>query len=140
MAYIKTPLDNALEEDVALEMINNQPPAVATTLKNAENVYKSFLYLRKMYSLYPTTNQILKQGVVNNDDYVEIDKPEDANYIFVSNLSDDLSYFKLNGDEFAIAPNKDFMFPVKPKTDEDDGDKVELKGKVSYYLKISQEF
>jgi len=47
---INTPFDQPIEEDVLLEQLDGQPPAVQTTLKNAENVYKSFLYLRKMYA------------------------------------------------------------------------------------------
>ena len=140
MPVIKTPFDNSIEKDVLLEQIDNKPPSIETTLKNAENTYKAFLYLRKMYSMYPQKEQILKMGTINNSDYEEIEKPENGNYVIISNLSDDISYVKINGDEFAIAPNKDFTFPLIPKTNEEDGDKLELKGKISFYIKIRQDY
>ena len=140
MPAIKTPFDANIEQDVILEQIDNKPPAIETTLKNAENTYKAFLYLRKMYSMYPQKEQILKMGIISNSDYEEVSKPDNGNYVFVSNLSDDISYIKINGDEFAIAPNKDFTFPLIPKTDDNDGDKLEFKGKLSYYIKIKQDY
>ena len=139
MAAIKTQFDNPIEQDVALELINNKPPAVETTLKNAENVYKSFLYLRKMYSMYPQKNTILKADTVNYSDYTEITKPENGNYLTINNLSDDVVYLKINGDEFGINVGQIIDFPIVPKTDDDKGDKVELKGKMSYMFKIIQE-
>ena len=139
MAAIKTQFDNPIEQDVALELINNKPPAVETTLKNAENVYKSFLYLRKMYSMYPQKNTILKANTVNYITYTKLQKPENGNYLTVNNLSTNIVYLKINDDEFGINVGQMIDFPIVPKTDEEEGDKIELKGKLSYMIKAIQE-
>jgi len=140
MPTISTMFDKPLEEDIALETKSTSASSIVDTLKNAENTYKAFLYLRAMYSLYPNKETILKMDTVKSDDYVEIDKPVNANRIFVVNTGDGSCYIKFNDEEFEIVAGKEYEFPVIPKTDENDGDKVEVKGTLSYYMKNVQEF
>jgi len=138
---ISTRFDDTVEESVSLEQIDNKPPPVQTTLKNAENVYKSFLYLRDMYSMFPQKEQVLTVDTINSDDYVSVDKPIYANFIILNSIDpDNISYVKFNGKEFAINPLQIIELPIIPKTDSDDGDALEIKGKISYILKLSQEY
>ena len=139
-AAIKTAFDNPIEQDVQLEQIDNKPPAVETTLKNAENVYKSFLYLRKMYSMFPKKETIAKADTKNYANYTTIDKPLYANKILLTNLDSDVVYIKINGGEFGILVGQTIELPIVPKDDEENGDSIELKGKISYIFKIVQEF
>ena len=89
--------------------------------------------------MYPQKNTILKADTVNYSDYTEITKPENGNYLTINNLSDGIVYLRINDDEFGINVGQIIDFPIVPKTDDDKGDKVELKGKMSYMFKIIQE-
>jgi len=138
---INTSFDDTVEESVALEQIDGKEPPVQTTLKNAENVYKSFLYLKKMYSMFPQKQQIVKSATVNYSDFTEVRKPLNANFMLINSIdgSDNVS-IKINGGEFSINPRQTIEFPVVPATEEDDGDLIEMKGKISFTFKISQEY
>jgi len=136
---LQTRFDKPLEDDVELEH-SKGVDEIKETLKNAENTYKAFLYLRKMYSLFPNRKTVLKMEDIDSDDFVEIDKPENANNVLVSNTGDNNCFIKINGDQFTIMPGKDFEFPIIPKTDDEDGDKLEFRGRLSYCMKNIQEF
>jgi len=141
---ITTSFDDSVENDVILEQIDGQTPPVETTLKNAENVYKSFLYLRKMYSMYPSRETILSMSTVSLGDYSSVDVPEGANYIIVNNYSQDNAGIKINGGEYIILAETKETFPViAPDPSSSpivEGDTIELKGTVSYIFKNIQEY
>jgi len=133
-AVITTPFDDAVENDIALEMINNQPPGVVTTLKNAENVYKSFLYLREMYSKYPNKETILDMATIQATEPTQIEIPADTNYIVVSNLSDQQATININDKVYTFNAYEKEKFPIVAS------DTVKLQGSISYILKNIQEF
>ena len=141
---INTSFDKAIEEDVALEQLDGQPPAVQTTLKNAENVYKSFLYLRKMYSHFPAKNTILSMATVSNAALEVITILPGANYIVVNNYSGATASIDINGGEYILQAGEKESFPiVSPDASAIPvvaGDTVSLKGAVSYIVKNTQEY
>jgi len=141
---INTSFDQQIDQDVILEPIDGNPPPVQTTLKNAENVYKSFLYLRKMYSMYPAKRTILDMGTVNFSAYNTISIPSGANKIIVNNFSQNNAGIKINGKEYIMQPGEKAEFPlVAPDTSVSPavaGDTLELNGQVSYIIENSQEY
>jgi len=138
---IKTQFDGTIEQDVQLEYIDGKPPAVETTLANAENVYKSFLYLRKMYSMFPQVEQTAGAFTGTYSDYTAVSVPKYANRITIKNYSEDsLAYIKINGSEYTIMPGERETIPITATTDETTGDAIEVKGSVSARFTIVQEF
>ena len=141
---INTQFDQSVEQDVALEQLDGQPPAVQTTLKNAENVYKSFLYLRKMYSTYPNKETIMSMGTQTDTVFVPIALPEGSNYVVVNNVGQDNVTVRLNGSEYIMLPGQKEKFPVlSPDTTASPailGDTFEIKGTASYMVKNIQEY
>lgn len=141
---INTSFDSVLEEDVLLEQIEGAAPAVTTTLKNAENVYKSFLYLRKMYSTFNARETILIMDTVSLAADTVIDIPEDGNSITVNNYSGATAKITINGGSYVLQPGEKESFPliapdptsVPAKT----GDSVLLSGDISFIIKNTQEF
>jgi len=96
---IKTPFDDPISEDVTLEQTENETMPYDQLLANAENILKSFLYLKDLYSSAPVFNKIVKiqkfEGA--NDTPVEIDT--EANLVTIKNLSDSVSEVKYNDNE-----------------------------------------
>ena len=141
---INTQFDQEIDLDIALELIDGKPPAVQTTLKNAENVYKSFLYLRKMYSMFPTKETITGMHTENYASYTVIAIPENTNYIVVNNSSASVANIKINGMEYVMSAGEKEKFPIiAPDTSVSPaitGDTLELKGAVSFILKNIQDF
>ncbi len=109
---INTTFDSPIEEDVLLEQLDGQPPAVQTTLKNAENVYKSFLYLRKMYSNFPGKETILSMNTVSLASYTPLTISERATHILVNNYSANTAGIKINGGEYILQPGEKMTFPI----------------------------
>ena len=137
---IKTAFDGTIEEDVQLEYIDGKPPAIETTLAEAENVYKSFLYLRKMYSMFPQVEQTAGAFTGNYADYATISVPKYANRITIKNLdSENLAYIKINGAEYALMPGERETIPFTATTDDKVGDTLKVKGNVSARFTIVQE-
>ena len=138
---INTRFDQDVEQDVYLEQIEGKEPAVATTLKNAENIFKSFLYIKKMYTGSLSSAKVLAMGNVSNSAYEVIVIPEDVQNLRVSNTSGSASSIKINDGEYIMQPGEVIELPiVPPSTDvatENEGDKVELKGDISYILYIA---
>jgi len=139
---INTQFDNPLEEDIALESVDSQN--VVDTLKNAENVYKSFLYLRKMYSYFPAKETIRSMGNVSSTDFVQISIPENCNYATIENFGTATASVKINGMEYIMNPGSKSRFPiVAPDPNAVPavaGDLLELKGDVSYMIADIQEY
>jgi len=132
---IKTPFDGTIQEDVQLETIDGKPPAVQTTLANAENIYKSFLYLRKMYSFFPEIEQSLGAFNGNYGDYVQLQLPVGANIIRFKNLSDsDNAFIKINGGEYVLLPHEMEEIAFVANTTDEVNTKIEVKGYVAGLL------
>lgn len=141
---ISTSFDQNVEEDVLLEQLDGQAPAVQTTLKNAENVYKSFLYLRKMYSQFPARSKIMEMNTVTNTGYQVTVIPEKTTEITINNYSGTNSGIKINSGEYIIQPGENITLPiVAPDTTITPtvaGDTLELDGTLSYIMKNVQEY
>lgn len=141
---INTSFDQSVEQDVILEQLDGRPPAIQTTLKNAENVYKSFLYLRKMYSIYPNRETIMNMGTQSSTIFVQTNIPEGSNYVTVNNISENNVVVRINGNEYALLPGQKEVFPiVSPDTSVSpivSGDTFEIKGTASYMVKNIQEY
>ena len=138
---IKTRFDSAVEEDVSLELIDGKEPGVATTLKNAENIFKSFLYIKKMYTGSLSSAKVLGVGNVSNTEYEVLTVPEDVQNIRISNTASSASSFKFNGGEYVMQPGEvvelPIIAPVSDAMPEVAGDAIELKGDISYVLYVS---
>ena len=141
---INTSFDQNIEQDVALEQIDGQAPSVQTTLKNAENVYKSFLYLRKMYSEFPAKTTIISMDTENFASYTIVVVLSKANIILINNYSASVAGIKINGGEYILQPGEKQSFPVIcPDTTVVPaiaGDILELNGEISYIMKNVQEY
>ena len=139
---IETPFDKPLEEDVLLEPVDSAN--VIDTLKNAENVYKSFLYLRKMYSEFPAKKNIRSMATVSYADYTVVTVPEKSNYLLINNYSTSTAGIKINGGEYILQAGEKQEFPViAPDTTvvpAVTGDTVEIRGDVSYIFQNIQEY
>ena len=140
---INTEFDQVLEEDVLLEQIDGKEPAVATTLKNSENIYKSFMYIKKMYSGSLSSAKVLSMGNVDNSEFAEITIPDKAVDMRISNTSASESSVKVNDGEYKLQPGEIIEIPIiHPNTSVVPavaGDLVELKGKVSYILYVKSQ-
>jgi len=141
---INTSFDQQIDQDVILEPIDGNPPPVQTTLKNAENVYKSFLYLRKMYSEYPARRTILDMGTVDFSGYTQVPVPNGANKIIVNNFSQENAGIKINGKEYIFQAGEKEGFPIVASDTSASpavqGDSVEINGQVSYVIENNQEY
>lgn len=142
---IKTRYDDELYNDVILEQIDGKDPAVATTLKNAENIYKSFLYLKKMYTGGLSSGKVVKMGTITSAGaYVDVTLLEDTTTLKVSNVSAANSAFiELNGEEYQMQPLEQITLPlvapVPLAVPAVAGDALRLKGDtVSYILLIDE--
>ncbi len=141
---ISTSFDQTIEQDVILEQLDGQAPAVQTTLKNAENVYKSFLYLRKMYSNFPAKEVITGMATVTYGSYTVLVIPEMTNTIIVNNYSGASAGIKINSGEYIIQAGENVSLPIiAPDSTVIPvvaGDTIELNGTFSYVLKNVQEY
>ncbi len=141
---ISTDFDQNIAEDVLLEQIEGQAPAVQTTLQNAENVYKSFLYLRKMYSGFPAKDSIMSMETINEAAYTSVAIPQYANTLIVNNFGADQAGIELNGNEYVVRIGEKVEIPlISPDPTAAPavvGDALKLKGNISYLVKNVQGF
>ncbi len=141
---IETAFDQDIAQDLALEQIDGAAPAVETTLKNAENVYKSFLYLRKMYSKFPAKEIINGLGTIDNATLLQVTLPDGTNYVTINNFSASAASFDINGGVYTMQPGENITFPVSPPdsvaTPAVAGDTLLVQGNVSYLLKTVQDY
>jgi len=139
---INTPFDGTIDEDVQLEQVQGSAINPEQILGNAENVYKSFLYLRDMYSMYPQKKQTIGALTDSVSDYTTLNIPTNVNRLIVKNYKTDANlYLKFNGDgEYIIFPSQTEEISIIATTDSTTGTKVEYKGNISVRFVIEQEF
>ncbi len=141
---IETAFDQDIAQDLILEQIDGAPPAVQTTLKNAENVYKSFLYLRRMYSKFPAKEIVKGLGTVDNATLLPVTLLDGTNYITINNFSASTATLDINGGAYTMQPGENITLPLSPPdstvTPVIVGDTVSIQGNVSYILKIVQDY
>jgi len=98
MPVIKTPFDDTIEQDVTLEQAD-EVIEYQSLLANAENILKSFLYLKKLFSSAPTFNKIIKIQKFEGANDTKIEIEEEANLITIKNLSDSESEIIYNDND-----------------------------------------
>ena len=109
---VKTKFDAPLEEDVILEQTENTQN-ITDLLKNAENIFKGFLYLKDMYSSAPTFNKIVKIEYLDGVSNKEIELNPDANFIvFKNGKKDDSEIYYNNNDKLVLYPYEQFDLPL----------------------------
>ena len=109
---VKTKFDAPLEEDVILEQTENTQN-ITDLLKNAENIFKGFLYLKDMYSSAPTFNKIVKIEYLDGVSDKEIELDPDANFIvFKNGKKDDSEIYYNNNDKLVLYPYEQFDLPL----------------------------
>ncbi len=124
---IKTNFDNPLEEDIIFEETEEQLSYVET-LKNSENILKSFLYLKNITdSSSPYINAIVKMDTVDySGEKTSYLFSQDTGLILLKNIDslNNGSIFFNNG-EFVLFPYESIEFPLKETS------QIELHGKFS---------
>jgi len=109
---IDTKFDNILENDIALEH-SKGVETIKDTLKNSENILKSFMYLKEMFSSAPVFNAIVKIDYIDNGDKQEIDISDEANLLTFKNNKDNNSEIYYNdNDKLVLYPYEQIDIPV----------------------------
>ena len=109
---VKTKFDAPLEEDVVLEKTENTQN-ITDLLKNAENIFKGFLYLKDMYSSAPTFNKIVKIEYLDGVSDKEIELDSDANFIvFKNGKKDNAEIYYNKNEKLVIYPYEQFDIPL----------------------------
>ena len=108
---IRTEFDNPLEQDIAFEETEAMP-SYKDLLKNSENLMKSFLYLKKIFSISPFESSIVKVETVLFSARTQYQIEETVNYIAVKNVKDEKSSIFINDGELVLLPFESFEFPV----------------------------
>jgi len=121
--FIQTPVDDQLVNDVSLEAVAN-PETYQDILGNAENIYKSFLYLKKMFSSSPNLNKILSIQKIDSRDETTIEVNSEASIVVVKNIDDQDIYVTINdNDSLTLFQYEQFDIPVEPNIT------IKVKGK-----------
>jgi len=109
---IKTRFDNPLEEDVAFEQTKNQQ-GISDLLKNTENIYKAFLYMKEMFSSAPVFNKIVNITYIDNATDEDISIDEKANLLTFKNNNKDISEIYYNdNDKLVLYAYEQIDIPV----------------------------
>jgi len=96
---VKTPFDNTIQEDVTLEETDNETLPYDQLLANAENILKSFLYLKELYSSAPVFNKVLKIQKFEGAKETDVEVESDANLITIKNISESNSEIIYNDND-----------------------------------------
>ncbi len=124
---IQTKFDNPLEQDIVFEE-TDETQQFEDILKNAENIIKSFLYLKEMSNASsPFVNSVIKMTTIDtSQEREEYQIDELTGKVFIKNISSTENYsIYFNNGEFVLFPYETLEFPVKEET------VLETKGKFS---------
>jgi len=109
---IKTRFDSPLEEDVTFEQTENQQE-ISDLLKNTENIYKAFLYMKEMFSSAPVFNKIVNITYVDDVTDEDISINEEANLLTFKNNNKDTSEIYYNdNDKLVLYAYEQIDIPV----------------------------
>jgi len=109
---IKTRFDSPLEEDVTFEQTENQQE-ISDLLKNTENIYKAFLYMKEMFSSAPVFNKIVNITYVDDVTDEDISINEEANLLtFKNNNKDTSEIYYNNNDKLVLYAYEQIDIPV----------------------------
>ena len=136
---IVTQFDKTVAEDVVLEQIDGQEPGVATTLKNAENIYKSFAYLKRLYSGSISTRRVLSGGTVAVGATQALVVTEEADAVELVNLSTTENMIvTINTEEMTFPPAFRITIPIRSSSASAivnfTPDEVSVFGNVTYMM------
>ncbi len=109
---IQTEFDGLLEEDIAFEE-TDQTLSTQDVLKNAENIIKATMYLRKLAGMSPIMNRLVKVSTVETQELTALYPDEDSNLILVKNLSSLNFTLEINDGELILLPFESFDFPLE---------------------------
>lgn len=121
---IETQFDKPLEQDITLEELA-EDLGLPNTLKSAENIMKSYLYLREMFNDSPVFNSVTSMSTIDEAEKKVITVDDDANLIMIKNIDDSNASIYYNGGEFVLLPFESFEFPVSKDIT------IEAKGRLS---------
>lgn len=111
---IVTRFDKVVDQDVILEQIDGKEPAVATTLKNAENIFKSYAYLKKLYSGSISTRRVISCGTTGVGETLSLSIVEDVDEVELVNLSaSDVMTVTINAETMTFPPLFSITLPVR---------------------------
>ena len=110
---IPTEFDDILENDLILEE-TEQSEKYADVLKNSENIFKSFLYLKKlMGASTPFVNKILKVETILAPALATVTILDTTGKILLKNTKTDAnSSFFVNDGEFILLPTESAEIPI----------------------------
>jgi len=110
-ASTNNPLNQSLKEQVELEQTKSFS-SFEDLLGNAENVFKAFLFLKKMFSSSPVFNRILKIDKINASNPTPISIESETNVVIVKNLSEsEISVIIDKNDPFILFQYEQFDIP-----------------------------
>lgn len=126
MPIIETEFDGLLEDDIVFEE-TEEVLKYKDLLKNAENMYKSILYLKKLMSSgNPFINNIIKMNSVSNSEKTTYSIDVKTGLIVLKNTSElDSAEIFLDGGKFLLFPFESIEFPITSSR------MLELKGDFS---------
>ena len=112
MPQVVTEFDDILENDVIFEETENSME-MQDVLKNAENIIKSTMYLKKLVGMSPVFNKLVKVSTLETTAETTITPDAETNLILIKNLIDLPLTLKINGGELVLLPFETFDFPVE---------------------------
>jgi len=139
---IQTPFDGTIDESVQLEQVSGSGLNPEEILGNAENVYKSFLYLRKMYSIYPQKTQTVSAFTGESSSDTALNIPLNVNKLVVKNYDTDnnLSLKFSSNEEYLIFPGQTEEISITANTEEETNTNITYNGKISVRFVIGQDY
>lgn len=108
---INTEFDNPLEEDIVLEE-TDETLSFKNVLRNSENMLKSVMYLKKLFTMSPTFNRVVKVSTIDATSDTAIVPDPETNVILVKNITDSNFELYLNGGQLILLPFETFDFPI----------------------------
>ena len=120
---IQTPFDDTIDEAVQLEQPDEEILDYESLLVNAENIYKSFLYLKRVFSSAPIFNKIIKIQKFKGVDKLEVEIEKEANLVTFKNIGESNAYVTYNdNDELVLFQYESADFPYN------EGDTFKISG------------
>jgi len=125
--FIKTNVDSPLEEDIVFEE-TDQSSHIEDVLKNAENILKAFLYMKKMLNeSSPFVNSLtaLKTIDTTSEKTIYMQNENTGKIVFKNISSTDNCSIFINDGEFVLFPYESVELPISQS------DKIETNGTLS---------
>ncbi len=123
---VQTEFDGLLVDDILLEE-SEQTQIYEKTLKNSENIIKSYIYMKKLLTAAsPFVNKITKIETINSPEKLTIDIAEGTGKIHFKSMDpENNSSIFINGGEYILFPTESIEIPI------DQSYTVEIQGSFS---------